>query len=58
MHNLLALTIGNCQTCANLSVEDLMLRRYLEQSQIELESGRSCLALERGYWQALEVLAC
>ena len=34
-----------------------MLRGYLEQRYIDLESGRSCLALEREYWQALEVLA-
>ena len=34
-----------------------MLRRYLEQRHIDLDSGRSCLALEREYWQALEVLA-
>ena len=34
----------------------LMLRRYLEQRHIDLDSGR-CLALEREYWQALEVLA-
>ena len=34
-----------------------MLKRYLEQRHINLDSGRSCLALERDYWQALEVLA-
>ena len=34
-----------------------MLRRYLEQRHVDLDSGRSCLALEREYWQALEVLA-
>tara|TARA_B100000575_G_C23061216_1_gene610978 strand:+ start:630 stop:902 length:273 start_codon:yes stop_codon:yes gene_type:complete len=34
-----------------------MLKRYLEQRHIHLDSGRSCLALEREYWQALEVLA-
>jgi predicted DNA-binding ribbon-helix-helix protein len=34
-----------------------MLQRYLEQRHIDLDSGRSCLALEREYWQALEVLA-
>ena len=34
-----------------------MLKNYLEQLHIELDSGRSCLALEREYWQALEVLA-
>ena len=34
-----------------------MLRRYREQHHIDLDSGRSCLALERKYWQALEVLA-
>jgi len=34
-----------------------MLKRYLEQRHIDLDSGRSCLALEREYWQALEVLA-
>ena len=35
----------------------MTLRKYLEQRHIELDSGRSCLALEREYWQALEVLA-
>ena len=35
----------------------LMLKLYLEQRHIDLDSGRSCLALEREYWQALEVLA-
>ena len=35
----------------------MMLKKYLEQRHIELDSGRSCLALEREYWQALEVLA-
>ena len=45
----------------------LMLKRYLEQRHIDLDSGRSCLALELclalyertsiEYWQALEVLA-
>ena len=34
-----------------------MRKRYLEQHHIVLDSGRSCLALEREYWQALEVLA-
>ena len=34
-----------------------MLQRYLEQRHIDLDSGRSCLALEREYWQVLEVLA-
>ena len=34
-----------------------MLRRYLEQRHIDLDNGRSCLALIREYWQALEVLA-
>ena len=34
-----------------------MLKSYLEQRHIDLDSGRSCLALEREYWQALEVLA-
>ena len=34
-----------------------MVRRYLEQRHIDLDSGRSCLALEREYWRALEVLA-
>ena len=34
-----------------------MLRQYLEQRHIDLDIGRSCLALEREYWQALEVLA-
>ena len=34
-----------------------MLRRYLEQRHIDLDNGRSCLALEREHWQALEGLA-
>ena len=34
-----------------------MLRRCLVQRHIDLDSGRSCLVLERVYWQALEVLA-
>ena len=34
-----------------------MLKRHLVQRHIDLDSGRSCLALEREYWQALEVLA-
>ena len=34
-----------------------MLRRYLEQRHIDLDSGRNCLALGSEYWQALEVLA-
>ena len=34
-----------------------MLRRDLVQRNIDLDSGRSCLVLEREYWQALEVLA-
>ena len=34
-----------------------MLRRYLEQRRIKLDNGRSYLALDREYWQALEVLA-
>tara|TARA_B100000886_G_scaffold277401_1_gene201383 strand:- start:33 stop:275 length:243 start_codon:yes stop_codon:yes gene_type:complete len=34
-----------------------MLKNYLEQRHIDLNSERSCLALEREYWQALEVLA-
>ena len=34
-----------------------MLRQYLEQRHIDLDSGRSCLALEREHWQALEALA-
>ena len=35
----------------------IVLKRYLEQRHIDLDSGRSCLALESEYWQALEVLA-
>ena len=35
----------------------IVLKRYLEQRHIDLDSGRSCLALEREYWQVLEVLA-
>ena len=35
----------------------MTLRKYLEQSHIDLDSGRSCLALEREYWQAVEVRA-
>ena len=34
----------------------MLLKRYLEQRHIDLDSGRSFLALEREYWQALEVL--
>ena len=34
-----------------------MLRRYLEQLHIDLNSGCGGLALERDYWQALEVQA-
>ena len=34
-----------------------MLRQYLEQRHIDLNSGRRCLVLEREYWQAREVLA-
>ena len=34
-----------------------MLKRYLEQRHIDPAGGRSCLALEREYWQALEFLA-
>ena len=34
-----------------------MLRQYLEQCHINLSSGRSCLALERGHRQAIEVQA-
>ena len=34
-----------------------MLKDYLEQRYISLESGRSSIALEREYWTALEALA-
>ena len=34
-----------------------MLKDYLEQRYISLESGRSSIALEREYWKALEALA-
>ena len=34
----------------------LMLKRYREQRHIDLDRCRSCLALEREYWKALEVL--
>ena len=34
-----------------------MLKHYLEQRQIDIETGRSCLALEKEYWEALEELA-
>jgi len=34
-----------------------MLKRYLEQRHINLEHGRSCLALEKVYWDAIESLA-
>ena len=34
-----------------------MFKSYLEQRHIDIDSGRSCLALEREYWQALGVLA-
>ena len=35
----------------------MTLRNYLEQRHIDLNSGRSFLALEREHWQVLEVLA-
>ena len=34
-----------------------MLKNYLVQRHINLESGRSSIALEREYWKALEALA-
>ena len=34
-----------------------MLKHYLEQRHINIETGRSCLALEKEYWEALEELA-
>ena len=34
-----------------------MLKKYLDQRHTDRDSGRSCLAVEREYWQALEVLA-
>ena len=34
-----------------------MLKKYLEQRQIDLDSGQSCSALERECWQARAVLA-
>lgn len=34
-----------------------MLKKYLEQRHINLDTRRSCLALEREYWTAIEVLA-
>jgi predicted DNA-binding ribbon-helix-helix protein len=34
-----------------------MLKDYLVQRHISLESGRSSIALEREYWKALETLA-
>ena len=34
-----------------------MLKDYLEQRHISLESGRSSIALESEYWKALEKLA-
>ena len=34
-----------------------MVGRYIEQRHIDLDNDHSCLALEREYWQALEVLA-
>ena len=34
-----------------------MLKLHLEQRHIDLDSSRSCIALEPEYWQALEVLA-
>ncbi len=34
-----------------------MLKQHLDQRHIDLDSGRSCLALEREYCQALGVLA-
>ena len=35
----------------------MTLKRYLEQRHINLDTGRNCLALEREYKKALEVLA-
>ena len=32
-----------------------MLKKYLEQRHIELDSGRSCLALEREYWPLTQI---
>ena len=34
-----------------------MLKQHLEQRHIDLDNGRSCLALEPKYCQAREVLA-
>ncbi|MEC7187670.1 MAG: ribbon-helix-helix domain-containing protein [Pseudomonadota bacterium] len=34
-----------------------MLKHYLEQRHINIETGRTCLALEKEYWEALEELA-
>ena len=34
-----------------------MLKKYLEQRHIDLDSGRSCLASELKYWLVIEVLA-
>ena len=34
-----------------------MQQQYLEQRHIDLEHGRSCLALEKVYWDAIEALA-
>lgn len=34
-----------------------MLKNYLEQRHINLASGKSCIALEREYWKALDRLA-
>ena len=34
-----------------------MLKQYLEQRHIDIGFRRSCLALEREYWKALETLA-
>ena len=31
-----------------------MLKRHFEQRHIDLDSGRSCLAVAREYWKALE----
>ena len=34
----------------------MMLKRHLEQRHVDLDSGRSCLALEREYWQVENIV--
>ena len=33
----------------------MTLRKYLQQRHIELDNGRSCLALEQEYWPLTQI---